>query len=76
MHGTLHFIVAGPIVPAPQYSCSVLQSELGLQFGQLLQSHVSTHAPRAWQCASETQACPVGHVVVLHGSVVSWQALP
>jgi hypothetical protein len=76
VHGLAHAIVAGPVVPAPQYSCSVLQSAPGPQFGQLLQSQVSTHAPSAWQCASETQACPAGHVVVAHGSVVSWHALP
>ena len=75
-HGLVHAIVAGPEGPAPQYSCSVLQSAPGPQFGQLLQSHVSTHAPSGWQCASETHAWPAPHVVVLHGSVVSWHALP
>ena len=56
LHGLVHAIVAGPVVPAPQYSCSVLQSAPGPQLGQLLQSQVSTQAPRGMQCASGTHA--------------------
>ena len=52
------------------------QLAFGPQFGQLLQSHVSTHAPSGWQCACETHAFPAPHMVVAHGSVVRWQALP